>query len=86
MSETPCFTMFSGGRPLNLRVKLSPPKFRGMGSQGKITDDSLVQIGKLDSNHFFIDFHDLEVFPPQLPFPAFHRVGLGNQNFVDTHT
>ena len=40
MSEAPCFNVFSGGRPLNLGVKLSPPKFRGYGLTGQ------VQIGK----------------------------------------
>ena len=34
MSETPCFTAFFGGRPLNLGGESSPRKFGGMGLRG----------------------------------------------------
>ena len=36
MSETPCFTVFSGGRPPNLGGEIVTPKFRGYGLTGHV--------------------------------------------------
>ena len=36
VSEAPCFTVFSGGRPLNLGGEIVTPKFRGYGLTGYV--------------------------------------------------